>query len=451
MKKKPLIEYTTFHLDNGLKCVLYKRSEIHSVSIAVKIHVGGLNEDQSTSGISHLLEHLPFDGTQKFKSWDEIDSFNNSIAGDGNAYTSSSNTRFYGSFPSQFLEQAIEYYSQLVFHPLLKESDVEKERQIVLDEMKRSNDMVGTKIYQNMIQNRYIDKKTPFSHNVIGTRENVSIFTRDEIFEHHEKFYVPSNMEIYIVGNFDEGEAKKFLNKYFDKDLKRNFGEKPEARYFKDFPDYSSFSVNAIKKNDVDQYYLSMTFPTFEKINTKNWIFDGGVPFVERILASAQYQKSILWKRLREELGLVYGVDTYTLDYTSRAMFVIETAFQPEHLKTILSEIYSGVNSLKQKAITDEVFKTRQKYLLNTHLMFLDTPQNVINWIEDIEETKSLTGESQSVEEFMEMIERYTFDEVIDISNKILDWSKVNIGIVSKDDKSELEEKTAKIWSDIIG
>lgn len=450
MKKKSLIEYTKFYLDNGLKCILYKRDEIHSINIAVKVNVGSLDEDKNSNGISHLLEHLPFDGTERFKTWSEVDAFNNSISGSGNAYTSTSSTRYYGTFPHQYLEEALIYYSQLVFHPLFKESDVNKEREIVLDEMKRSDDAVESKVYDNMRLNRYATKNTSFEYKVIGSKENVSGFKDSEIREHHEKHYTPANMEIYIVGNFDEENLKKLLSKYFDKDLgSRKFGPKLERKFFNEYPDYSDFSINALQKSDVDQYYLSLSFPSFEKLKTPVYKFEGGVPFVERTLASSQYQQSVLWKRLREELGLVYGVNAYTFDFYSRAMFVIETSFRPEHLETILKEVYHGVNNMITDQVTDEVFRARQKRLIDTQLMVLDNPESVIDWIEEQEETEELTGERVTIEDFIEIIKNYRFEDVVDISKEILDWSKLNIGIVSKDDSKAVENKVSEIWQKI--
>lgn len=449
MSDKPLINYSKFYLPNGLKCILYKRPEIHSVTISVQVNVGSLDEDEKNNGISHLLEHLPFDGTEKFKTWSDVDRFNNNISGSGNAYTTINHTKYYGTFPYQYLEQALDYYSQLVLHPLFKSEDVKKERDIVLDEMKRNDDTVEAKIYDNIRLNRFENSNTPFSYQVIGTQENVSSFDEAEILDHYNKHYTPENMEIFIIGNFDEDNLKKLLEKYFYVSIKnKNYSKKSEKKYLKEFPEYSKFNIKALQKADVDQYYLTLTFPSFEK--AEKGIHERlGVPFLERTMASPQYQQSILWGRLREELGLVYGINAYQYDLYKRSMFIVETSFNPEHLETILKESFDGINKIRKNEITDEIFKTRQKRLIDTQLMTLDHPESVMNWIEEQEEEIEFHGKGLSIEEFIEKITEYKFEEVINISNEIIDWNNLNIGIVSKDDSSEVEEKVKKLWESI--
>ena len=449
MNKESLINYSKFYLPNGIKCILYKRNEIHSVSISVQVNVGSLDENIDNNGISHLIEHLPFDGTQKFQSWNEIDRFNNSISGSGNAYTSLGHTKYYGTFPAQYLEEALIYYSEIVLHPLHKDEDIKKEKDIILDEMKRYSDQVESKVYDNIRKNRFIGENTPFSFNVIGEENVISRFNQSQIKKHYEEYYIPENIEIYIVGNFDDNQIKKYLERYFYENIKkRNFEKQKERQFIKSIPEYSDFRINALQKKDLDQYYLTLSFPALEKIGT-NIYKRMGVPFIEKTLASSQYQQSILWKRLREELGLVYGISAYDHDYYTRSMFIIQCSFNPEHLETILREIYDGVNKIKMKEVSDEIFKTRQKRLFDTQLMLLDEPSSVMDWIEEEEEELELNNFALTIEEYMENIKKYKFEEVIETSNKILNWDKVNIGIVSKDEPKEVESEVLNAWQKI--
>jgi len=447
---KSKIEFTKFYLPNGLKCILYRRPELHSVHISVQVNVGSLDENEKNNGLSHLLEHLPFNGTRDLPSWSEVDRFNNNIAGSGNAYTSISHTKYYGIFPSQYIEQAIYYYSQLVLHPLLKDEEITKEKDIILDEMKRDEDTVESKIYDNIRLNRFEDNNTSYSYKVIGSKDTVSKFTRKELLQHYDNYYVPENMEIYIVGNFNEELTKRLLNKYFCNDVKdKDYAHKPERKFIKEYPEYSKFKIHAVQKGDLDQYYLTITFPGFGKLNKT--IEDRlAVPFLEITLASPQYQHSVLWRRLREELGLVYGVNAYQYDLYQRSMFIVETSFNPEYLETILKEIYDGINKIKQNKVTDEIFKTRQKRLLDIQLMTLDNPENVLNWIEEQEEEMEYHGKYLTIEEYINIIKNYKFEDVINTSTQILDWNNVNIGIVSSHKPQDVVKEAEKVWNRIV-
>lgn len=441
------IDYKKIILPNGLTCVLYRRAEVHSVDISVDVGVGALDEIKDINGISHLVEHLPFDGTKEMPSWEKVDEFNNNISGSSNAYTSSSETSYYGHYPYQYFEDALFYLSQIVFHPLHKDEDITKEKDIIIDELKTRADSVDYKIYRNIIDNRYADNSTSYSFDVIGTEENVQKFTRDEISKHHSKYYVPENIKIFIVGNFEYDKAEKLLRKYFYDELRSiNFGKKPERRFQRIYPQYSRFKIASAQKKDLDQYYLTFTFPRleFNKSRQRERI---KLPFMSAITASGQYQQSILWKRLREELGIVYGVSSYGWDYFNRAFTIIETSFQPQYLEQVLSEIYNGINIIKKAEISDSVFKTRQKRIIDTELMIYDSPSNVLSWIMDQENEYEYHNEFMNPSEFIEEVKKMEFSEVLNVSNNVYDWNKVNIGVVSKDEPDVVQQEVENIWS----
>lgn len=443
------LDYKKVILPNGLTCILYRRAEVHSVDISVDVEVGALDETSEINGVSHLVEHLPFDGTADMSSWEKVDEFNNSISGSSNAYTSSSETSYYGHYPYQYFEEALFYLSQLVFHPLHKEEDIDKERDIIIDELKTRADSVDFKIYRNIIDNRYLQTNTPYSFDVIGTEDNVKRFKREEILKHHRKYYIPENIKVFIVGNFEYDQAEKLLKKYFYDNLKSiSFDSKSKREFQYTYPEYSKFKISTVQKQDLDQYYLTFTFPRPEFKKTKQ-AHRIKLPFLSALTASGQYQQSILWKRLREELGIVYGVSAYGWDYFNRAFAIVETSFQPQYLEQVLTEIYNGINKIKTKEISDSVFKTRQKRIVDTELMIYDSPSNVLNWIMDQENEYEYHKEFMNPSEFIEQIKRMEFDEVIDIANEVYDWNNVNIGVVTKEDANQVQQQVESIWKNI--
>lgn len=443
------IDYKKITLPNGLVCIMYRRSEVHSVDISVDVEVGALDENAEINGISHLVEHLPFDGTKDMPTWEKVDEFNNSISGSSNAYTSSAETSYYGHYPYQYFDEALFYLSQVVFHPLHKEEDINKERDIIVDELKTRADSVDYKVYRNIIDNRYNTSSTSYSFDVIGTEANVKRFSKEEIAAHHKKYYVPENMKVFIVGNFEYDKAEKLLKKYFYDDLKHiEFGKKPHREFQKSYPEYSKFKISTVQKKDLDQYYLTFTFPRpeFKKSKQSERI---KLPFLSAITASGQYQQSILWKRLREELGIVYGVSAYGWDYFNRAFAIIETSFQPQYLEQVLTEIYNGINKIKTAELQDSVFKTRQKRIVDTELMIYDSPSNVLNWIMDQENEYEYHNEFLNPSEFIDHVKKMKFNEVVDMANQVYNWDNVNIGVVTQEDSSKVQTQVEEIWSKI--
>jgi predicted Zn-dependent peptidase len=439
-------KYTKFILPNGVTCVVYPRKEIHSVKFKVIVNVGSLDEGRNTNGISHFIEHIVHDGTAELPTWKDIDDYQNEYSGSTNAYTTTDHTQYYGTFPHQYFKEAAFYFSQVVLHPLFKESDVEKERDIIVDEMTRLHDETDYLIYKNVKDQRFTEKNSPFSQDVIGTKSLLEKFSQRDINEFYDSYYVPNNIEIYVVGNVDIKEAKDVLTKYFYKNIENRVKAKlPERHFKKKYPSYSQFSINALQKKDINQYYLTVTFPNLEfllKPESERRIES----FVRSVLATGQYSQSVLWKRLREELGIVYGIGSYNYDLQSRAISVIQTSFDKDHLETVLTEIKKGTDQTKSGKITDVVFKAKQKRIVDTQLMMLDNPDNMIGWIVDHEDELNAHGTAMGLPEFMKFASEMKFDDVVKLSSNIFNWNNANIGIVSQDDPGEVEKKVKKIW-----
>ncbi|MEP7104178.1 MAG: pitrilysin family protein [Candidatus Dojkabacteria bacterium] len=443
------LDYKKIILPNGVKCILYRRSEIHSISISVEVQTGSLDEDRKTSGISHMLEHVTFDGTRDFKTWEELDRFRNSISGSSNASTNYEETDYYGTFPSKYYDEALYYLSQVSLHPTITEEAITKERTIILDEMKRYEDSVDHQVFRNVVENRFENNENTFVYDIIGFEDNLNSFKHVDLKKYFDEHYTPDNIEIYIVGNFDLDKIEASLNKYFYEDIKDRTNKKPERKFKTNFPAYSDFKVHARQKLDLDQYYLTITFPSLDFASTKT-VPRILIDYVEDVTASSQFFQSVLWKKLREELGMVYGVSAWTSSFYYRAYTSIETSFKPQYLEKVLEEIYKGINLIREGKVSDEVFKSKQKRVLDSQPMRLDNPMVALNWINYIEDEKEEHNFDLNLDSYLKINSEFKFEEAIKLSNEVFDWSKVNIGIVSKDNTKEIEDKVKAMWDKII-
>jgi predicted Zn-dependent peptidase len=292
-----------------------------------------------------------------------------------------------------------------------------------------------------MLNSRYIDSKTSYSQDVVGSEKNLKGFKLEDVKDHFNKYYIPENIEVYMVGNFKLSTAKALLEKYFG-----TFKSKSKLlprEFIKNYPDYSSVKIKA------RQYYLLVNFPSpeFTLTSYEERIL---LPFLTSITASSQYQSSILWKRLREELGIVYDVSAGQYSMMSRSIFAVDTSFNPEYLETVLKEIYNGINLIKAGSEGESTFNARKKRFIDTELVRYDNPNNVLDWIINQEEEQSFHGRSFSIEQHMDLVKNIRFDEVIKIANKVYNWDKANIILVTKDDAKVVEDKVSKIWKDLV-
>lgn len=440
-----------FSLENGIKCICYQVKDIHSISISVSVKIGSLDESEKTTGISHFLEHLAFDGTDEFKNWEEVDEFSNSISGSGNAFTTFDVTAYHGSYPYRYFDEAIRYYSQLVFHPLHTKEEVEKERGIILDELKRDEDSVDTKQLEVLVESRFNDKNTSFSRKIIGSEDALKQFSRDDLRNFYEQNYVPENMQIYIVGNFEIDSLRSSLDKYFGKEkLTSNKATKIDHTYENIFPEYSGMSIDSRFKGDVDQIYLTLSFPglTLKHNSFRDRLI---AKFANYVIANPQFQKSILWRKLREELGMVYSIYADNISLFSRSLTYIDTAFAPGNLEKAMEEIYAGIERIKEKSEGEEIFKMIVKRTIDTEEMRYDNPDQVINWIIKQDREQELHGKSYKLEEYIDLVKGIEFSEIIDYIRKTYVWDSVNIGAVTNVDIEVMKSNLSNIWKKITG
>lgn len=248
-------EVEIYERENGHKIVLaHKEGELVNVSSWVK--TGSINEDDRINGISHFLEHLMFKGTHKHKAG-EFDKILEAKGAIVNAATWKDYTFYYVTLPkgenNSNLNLAIELHADMMLDPVLPEDEIgpafdlndnnvkeKRERHVVIEEIRMRKDQPWTKVYNTCNYNMYTSH--PYKRDVIGTPEIISQVTRDDIMNYYQTFYTPENITTIIVGDFDNQEILKKVEKEFDFKGRPNTVKKEneidksvnETKYFED-------------------------------------------------------------------------------------------------------------------------------------------------------------------------------------------------------------------------
>ena len=249
-------------LDNGVTVLYEKVPGVKVVSVQCWIKTGSVNENDKLSGISHFLEHMLFNGTKKFKPG-EIDEYLDAKGGYNNAFTSLDVTNYYVTIPTDEAEAAYEVVSDMVFNALLLQSEIDREKPVVLQEINRKYDDPSYKMWQDLQATLF--EGTPYARQVIGSSETVSAFTRQEIVDYYNSFYHPQNMTLVIVGDIEEKQALDLAAKYFNQTR-----DVPAGKLYKGENKVTfTKSIDKNFKADVNVDYAVFSFPTGEQdINT---------------------------------------------------------------------------------------------------------------------------------------------------------------------------------------
>lgn len=245
---------TTFYtLDNGMKVILKESHAAPLISSVIIVKAGSKFESESNNGFTHLLEHMLFNGT-KTKSRKEINEGVQDFGGYINAFTRQEMTGYLVVMPRDFIEYGMDIQSDQLFNSILPAEEFPKERDIVVEEIKKDNDVVGNIAYDYF--NSVIFAGTPYARPVIGYEKTIRNVTRDEVMKYYKEYYVPNNMTAFISGDFDTDEMKKLVDKYYGRVPK---GAVPALREFTISPPYGA-GIN-IKSYPTKVSYIDISFP----------------------------------------------------------------------------------------------------------------------------------------------------------------------------------------------
>ena len=278
-------------LKNGLSLLISKRKS-DSVIVAAQVNVGANDEIDSNRGISHFLEHMLFEGT-KTRTSQEIANEIEKLGGELNAYTGHDRTVYYAVVPKKNFKIALEIISDIIKNPILDIKTIEKERKVILDEVNLTTD--DPKFHQFVLFLKNLYKKHPIRHPLYGYKKIISKIARDDLMAYYNKFYVPNNISVAIVG--DVQNVEKTAEKYFGQ-LKQ---KKLETKLFFDEPAIRK-PVIAEEKRKILQSYIVFGYRAPCRKDKDSYAFD----VIRAVLAKGQ--SSRLFDELRTKRGLCYFV-----------------------------------------------------------------------------------------------------------------------------------------------
>jgi zinc protease len=204
--------FKKYQLKNGLKVLLVESHKSPVLSIQMWVKTGSADEKKGEEGISHFIEHLVFKGTRKYRVG-EIAATVEAAGGELNAYTSFDQTVFYVTISKQFQKVGLDVISEMMGFPHFDAKEIDNEREVVIEEIKRSNDSPHRQASRLLFSTMY--KKHPYGIPVIGYEENINTVSRETLLNYFHERYNPRNMTLVVAGDFKSPEMRKHIDKHF--------------------------------------------------------------------------------------------------------------------------------------------------------------------------------------------------------------------------------------------
>ena len=201
------MKYNTYTLDNGLR-IIHLPSDSKVVYCGYQINAGTRNEEPGEEGLAHFCEHVTFKGTERRKAWHILNCLE-SVGGDLNAYTNKEGTVYYSAILKEHIARAVDLLTDIVFHSVYPQAEIDKEVEVICDEIESYNDSPAELIYDEF--ENIIFKDSPLGHNILGTAEQVRSFKTEDALRFTRKLYRPDNAIFFAYGDIDFKKLVKRL------------------------------------------------------------------------------------------------------------------------------------------------------------------------------------------------------------------------------------------------
>lgn len=339
-------------LANGINLLSLTREDVESVSLEIWIKVGSRYESFQENGLAHFIEHMNFKGTTK-RTAQQIAEEVDAIGGYLNAFTSRESTVYNAKVLKEHMPFIIELLNDILFNSIYSEEDIEKEKNVVLQELAQTEDSPEEMVMEYFYEASFNDQA--FGRSILGTKDRIKSFTRNQVVNFINKYYVGPRIIISAVGNITHEELLKEVNS--------KFHPKIENKETVINVEKAEFTGGVIQKNDseLSQLHLVIGYNGFSSKDEEYYSQE----ILSSILGGSI--SSRLFQEIREKRGLVYSVGTFCTYYNEAGIFGILLSFSAENTQeviTVLStEIKKIINTIDQKEI-DRSFEQIKSSLL---------------------------------------------------------------------------------------
>ena len=384
---------------NDKLTVIVSEGDALSSAFAIMIGTGSVNENDKTNGLSHYIEHMNFKGTNEMTAFD-ISNTLEMCGANFNAYTGADVTCYYAQTLSENLEKAFSVLSSAVFNSVYPKNEVEKEKGVILEEISMSEDSPEDVCYDLSALSYF--GSNGYGRSILGTSENVKSFTKADITNYLNKYYVAENVCITFTGNVNLNNALTLVEKYVVPYISFEPKAKEEDR------NLVNLKQNLYKEKDIEQAHFCLTFnaPTYLDENRiaseiATTILGGGM-------------SSRLFQKVREELGLAYSVYATSSRFKDVGTSSIYAGVNPNSVKTAFNAILEVINTLKKGGISDEEFNKVKCQIKSSTVFSLERPMAKAQLFSKYYLN---TGKLYSVNDKLKDLDLVTKQDVIEVIN----------------------------------
>jgi len=409
-----------FTMENGIKVILEENRAAPVVALQVWVKAGSADEKDDEAGMCHFVEHMLFKGTEKRKVR-EMARVIESLGGTMNAYTSYDNTVYHVTIASRYVATGLDILSDLVQHPTFDPVELEREREVILEEIRRGEDTPSRRLFNQTTATLY--QHHPYRKPVTGYEKTVRAITRDQMLSFFKKWYVPSRMVIIVTGDFDPD--------MMGEEVKRAFaGMKPCAETFpqrEQEPEQAGVRF-VVSQGHLKETYLQIGFP----ISSAKGQDVAALDALSSILGRGEASRLV--QEVKLEKGLVNSISAFSYTPKDPGLFIVGATLPAENVEKAVEAILEGVKRLTVEGVTPEELH-RVKVNIESDLVY--GRQTVQGMAGKIGFYEVIAGDVQFEKEYMRRVAQLQSEDIQEVLRKYFQPERLTISILAPDEKAE--------------
>ena len=428
------MKYNTYTLDNGLR-IIHLPSDSKVVYCGYQINAGTRNEEPGEEGLAHFCEHVTFKGTERRKAWHILNCLE-SVGGDLNAYTNKEGTVYYSAILKEHIARAVDLLTDIVFHSVYPQAEIDKEVEVICDEIESYNDSPAELIYDEF--ENIIFKGSPLGHNILGTAEQVRSFKTEDALRFTRKLYRPDNAIFFAYGDIDFKKLVKLLKTLNMEHGTLNFinsktSETPTAEMEAGDANHkvqsSKFKVQSKEvQSKVEGQTIVMQKNTHQAhvmIGTRAYDVNDSrrMPlYLLNNMLGGPGMNAKLNLALREHNGLVYTVESTMVAYGYTGIWSIYFGCDEHDVKRCLRLVRKELDKFMQKPLSEAQLKAAKKQIKGQVGVACDNREN---FALDFGKSFLHYGWEKNVDRLYEQVDEITAEQIQAVAQELFDKDRL--------------------------
>lgn len=446
------MKYNTYTLDNGLR-IIHQPSDSKVVYCGYQINAGTRNEEPGEEGLAHFCEHVTFKGTERRKAWHILNCLE-SVGGDLNAYTNKEGTVYYSAILKEHIARAVDLLTDIVFHSVYPQAEIDKEVEVICDEIESYNDSPAELIYDEF--ENIIFKGSPLSHNILGTAEQVRSFKTEDALRFTRKLYRPDNAIFFAYGDIDFKKLVKLIRKALADDDSGKVAENAANSVGKlaeeKLPQISQItqisgdensittekSVSSVKSVGPENYpsvgkeiagqtivMQKNTHQAHVMIGTRAYDVSDSrrMPlYLLNNMLGGPGMNAKLNLALREHNGLVYTVESTMVAYGDTGIWSIYFGCDEHDVKRCLRLVRKELDKFMQKPLSEAQLKAAKKQIKGQVGVACDNREN---FALDFGKSFLHYGWEKNVDRLYEQVDEITAEQIQAVAQELFDKDRL--------------------------